>query len=164
VFDFMTARWGDQILGADGSLDRQAVARIAFRNPTEMEALMAMTTPAVDAAVRTRIESVIGTNRVVVLEAALFASGSHFYGMAGLVVVDAPEMLALERLVRGRGMDKADARVRIARQLSREQRLAGADYVIDNGGDFAHLEAQLGPLWTWILDLTDDTYDRMGAT
>jgi dephospho-CoA kinase len=164
VFDSMMERWGDQILGADGALDRQAVARIAFHDPIEMQALMAMTTPAVDATVRARIEAVVGTNGLVVLEAALFAGGSHLYGMAGLVVVDAPETLALERLVRGRGMDEADAQVRMSRQLSREQRLAGADFVIDNGGDFAHLEAQLGPLWAWILDLPDDTYDRMGAT
>ena len=41
----------------------------------------------------------------------------------------------VDRLVRFRAMDEADARARIGRQVTREQRLAAADRVIDNSGD-----------------------------
>ena len=59
----------------------------------------------------------------------------------------------MERLVQFRGMDEADARARIARQATREERLAKADFVIDNSGDRASLEAQIGPLWAWMRGL-----------
>ena len=44
-------------------------------------------------------------------------------------------------------MAEDDARARIAKQISREERVAKADFVIDNGGDLPHLEAQLDELW-----------------
>jgi dephospho-CoA kinase len=47
-------------------------------------------------------------------------------------------------------MTEADARARIARQLSRDERLATADRVIDNSGDRAALEAQVDDLWAWL--------------
>ncbi len=64
-----------------------------------------------------------------------------------MVVVDAPPELQRERLVTSRGMDPADARARIARQATREQRLAVADEVLDNSGRLQDLERQVGELW-----------------
>jgi dephospho-CoA kinase len=61
--------------------------------------------------------------------------------------------VAVERLVRLRGMDEEDARARIARQATREERAAGADRIIDNAGDLAALEAQVDDLWAWLTAL-----------
>ena len=72
---------------------------------------------------------------------------------AAVIVVDVPIEVAVERLVTFRAMDEADARARIAKQITREERLAGADRVIDNGGDLAHLEAQIDELWAWLQTL-----------
>ena len=47
-------------------------------------------------------------------------------------------------------MAEADARARIAKQITREERVAQADRVIDNGGDLADLEAQIDDLWAWL--------------
>ena len=72
-------------------------------------------------------------------------------GLARVVVVDCPTEVAVERLVEARGMDEADARARIAAQPSREERLAIADYVVDNGSTLAHVAAEVDALWEWLV-------------
>jgi dephospho-CoA kinase len=67
-----------------------------------------------------------------------------------VIVVDTPVEVAVERLVRFRGLAEDDARARIGRQATREQRLALADRVIDNGGDTAALAGQVEQTWVWL--------------
>ena len=67
--------------------------------------------------------------------------------LAAVVVVDAPTELALQRLVRHRGMAEDDARARIDAQPDRQARLAGADLVVDNSGDVDHLRAEVDRVW-----------------
>jgi dephospho-CoA kinase len=52
-----------------------------------------------------------------------------------------------------RGFDEADARARISRQASREDRLAKADFVVDNSGAPEDLDAQIDRLWDWLISL-----------
>jgi dephospho-CoA kinase len=66
-------------------------------------------------------------------------------------VVDCPEDVALRRLVEERGMDEGDARRRMAAQVSRADRLAAADVVIDNSGSLAELERQVGEVWAGLV-------------
>jgi dephospho-CoA kinase len=54
-----------------------------------------------------------------------------------------------------RGFSEADARARVARQASREQRVEAADYVVDNSGTIEALDAELDRLWAWIGSLAD---------
>ena len=61
-----------------------------------------------------------------------------------------PTDIALERLLSQRHMDRADAEARIRAQISREERLKEADFVVDNSGDRAALEAEVARLWDWL--------------
>ncbi len=70
-----------------------------------------------------------------------------------VLVVDLPVELAVERLVGLRGMDEQDARARIAKQMTREERLAKADRVIDNSGDLAALAGRVDEVWDWLQEL-----------
>ena len=74
-------------------------------------------------------------------------------GMAAVIVVDTPEEVAVDRLVRYRGFSEADARARIAAQIGREERRAIADVVIDNTGDREQLAAQVGQAWSRLQEL-----------
>jgi dephospho-CoA kinase len=69
--------------------------------------------------------------------------------------VDTPPELALDRLVSDRGMSVADAKARMASQPDRSDRLDGADLVIDNAGDPAHLEAEVDRVWAALLGLRE---------
>src|SRR5262249_34751330 len=63
-----------------------------------------------------------------------------------VLVVDCPEALQVERVVRRSGLSEAEARAIIAAQATRERRLAAADDVIDNGGAPEALSAQVSRL------------------
>jgi dephospho-CoA kinase len=154
VFAAMVARFGDRILAADGALDRQAVADIVFRDPEELKALNAIVHPAVGVEIFRRIEEQTSTDNVVVLDIPLLVEGGR-YRAGGVLVVDTPVDVAVRRLVEQRGMDEADARARIANQVSREKRLEKADFVVDNGGTPAHLDAEVDRAWAWIQSLPD---------
>ncbi len=67
-------------------------------------------------------------------------------------MVDCPTEIALERLISQRGFDRSDAEARIRAQISREERVKEADYVLDNSGDLAALEVEVEKLWDWLLD------------
>ncbi len=153
----LAARFGDSIIRPDGELDRPALAAVAFGDPEELKALNAIVHPAVGRAIRERIEAHVGTDRIVILDVPLMAEndGKSRYAVTAVIVVDTPVDVAVERLIRYRGFDETDARSRIGRQATREQRLAIADRVIDNGGTSAQLEAQIDDLWAWILTLPE---------
>ena len=91
----MVERWGDAIVRTDGELDRQAVADIVFNDQNELAAIHAMTNVPMEEEIYARVSAHHGTDRVVVLEAALFAGGPKLYGITGLLVVDTPDESAV---------------------------------------------------------------------
>lgn len=149
VFNAIVERFGAEMVSADGSLDRLALAALVFPDPELLKVLNGLTHPAIGAAIRNEMRTHLGSDRVVVLDVPLLIENTR-YPVVGVAVVDLPIETAVERLVTFRGMNEADARARIARQATREERLATADYVVDNSGDRDELDAQIGPLWDWM--------------
>lgn len=147
VLAAMVERWGSTILFPDGTLDRKAMARIVFADADELKALEAIVHPALRREIERRIDTHRDTDDVVVLDMALIVEKDNPYGAAEIIVVDLPHDLAVHRLVGDRGFDEADARQRIDAQVSRDDRLAIADHVIDNSGDLDELERQVDALW-----------------
>ena len=96
--------------------------------------------------IQRQIDEHRSTDRVVVLDFPLLGENPR-KGLAATIVVDIPVDVAVERLVDQRGMDEDDARARINSQISRDERLATATHVLDNGGDRDSLTAQVDELW-----------------
>lgn len=149
VLEAMVAHFGPGILGPDGRLLRQAVADLVFNDAEALKALNAIVHPAVGAEIAERLGREAEGDRVVVLDVPLLVESGRD-DMAALLVVDADPDVAVERLVRQRGFDEADARARIARQASRDERLARADFVIHNDGTREELDPQIEAAWEWI--------------
>jgi len=144
-------RFGPGILNADGTVDRPALAALVFGDPVALTDLNAITHPAIGVAMIERRRSIPTDGSVVVFAIPLLTSlHREMMGLDAVVVVDCPADVALERLVELRGMDRADAEARIAAQISREERLRGADFVIDNSSSQAHLRAEVERLWGWL--------------
>jgi len=61
--------------------------------------------------------------------------------------------LQVQRLTTFRGFEEADARARISRQATRQERLDKADFVVDNSGELEDLGPQIDLLWMWLLSL-----------
>lgn len=140
-------RFGPGVVAGDGSLDRAALAGIVFADPPSLADLNAIVHPPVRGAIAERVAELAGSEAVVVLEIPLLVESGRYYGESAVIVVDCSEEVALRRLVEDRGMDESDARLRMAAQVSRADRLAAADLIIDNSGSRADLEAQIARLW-----------------
>jgi dephospho-CoA kinase len=164
VLAAMAERFGEHILLDDGALDRAAVAKIVFNDEAALKDLNGIVHPAMQSEIQRQIDEQRHTDRVVVLDFPLLGENPR-KGLAATIVVDIPVEVAVERLVAQRGMDEADARARINSQLSREERLATATHVIDNGGDRDSLAAQVDALWTQLQQLppVDDGDAAAGA-
>jgi dephospho-CoA kinase len=152
VLQQMAERFGPQVIAADGSLDRAAVAGIVFADPEALKALNGIVHPAVGAEMNRRVMAELATDHVVVMDIPLLTENPR-EGLQGKIVVDVPVDVQVERLVRYRGFDEADARARIAKQATRDQRLEGADFVVDNSGDLDALAPQIERLWAWLMSL-----------
>jgi dephospho-CoA kinase len=155
VFGAIVERFGPGVVGPDGELDRPALAAIVFGDPEALKELNALVHPAVGAEVVRRVAEQQGTDRVVVLDVPLLVESGR-YRASGVIVVDVPQDMAVARLARDRGMPEDDARARMTRQVSREERLAKADFVIDNRGTPEDLDEAVDRAWAWIATLPDE--------
>jgi dephospho-CoA kinase len=151
VLAAMVERFGAGILGADGTLNRQAVADLVFPDSEALAALSAIVHPAVSAEIARRMDVEASTDHVVVLDVPLLVESGRD-DMAGLIVLDVDPDIAVHRLMADRGMTEADARARMARQASRDERRARADQVIDNSGTLDDLRRRVEEVWAWIGD------------
>jgi len=149
VFEAMVAEFGPSIVRPDGALDRQAVADLVFNDADALKALNAIVHPAVGAEIAERMQREAETDHVVILDVPLLVESGRD-DMGGLLVVDVDPEVAVQRVVDQRGMREEDVRARIAKQVSREERLAKADHVIDNSGTPADLEREVDRAWNWI--------------
>lgn len=141
-------RWGAGVLDAQGRLDRAALRRIVFRDPRERAGLEEIVHPAV-AALREQefARAAAAGEPLVVADVPLLFEVGMEDQFDLVVLVDAPEPLRLERLVRDRGLDPKEARSMIAAQVPSEQKRARADMVIDNTGSVAELQARARSVW-----------------
>jgi dephospho-CoA kinase len=144
-------RFGTEILDADGTIDRKALAALAFANEENRLALNAITHPAIGIAMIEARDALAETDHIVVLAIPLLtALHRETVKLHKVVVVDCPTDVALERLLSQRGFDRADAEARIQAQISREERVKEADYVLDNSGDREALAGEVATLWDWL--------------
>lgn len=140
----------DEVLLADGSLDRSALARIAFSSLESTRRLNAIVHPAVAREVGPALREIRlmpDQPEVVVLEVPLLAEAPVFAEMADEVLaIVAPLELRVARAA-GKGMSEADARRRIAVQATDAERAELADDVIVNDGGEEEFLAELARYW-----------------
>ncbi|HBQ52208.1 MAG: dephospho-CoA kinase [Actinobacteria bacterium] len=152
VYLKMVELFGPEVVASDKSLDRAAIATRVFSDSNLLKTLNELIHPIVRRVMNERIESFRETDKVVVLDIPLLVENPR-EGLDGVLVVDLDVDLALGRLVEQRNMSVEDANARIAKQATREQRLAIADHVIDNSGDRTQLEEKVETAWSWIQSL-----------
>jgi dephospho-CoA kinase len=148
----MVERFGPAIVDEHGALIRAAVAEIVFADPAALKDLNKIVHPAVGLEIARRLAEEADTDHLVVLDIPLLVEGGRD-DLVGIVVVDVDPEVALRRLVEHRGMREDDARARMARQATREERLAKADIVIDNSGTPDELARAVADAWPRIVAL-----------
>ena len=143
----VVAAFGEEVLAADGSLDRPKLGDKVFADEQQRARLNGIIHPRVGARMA-ELEAAAGPAAIVVHDVPLITENQLAAGYDLVVVVDVPPRVQLDRLVRHRGLTREQARARMAAQASRADRLAIASIVIDNSGSLAELDRLAGELWT----------------
>jgi len=170
VYAEIVRAFGADVVAPDGRLDRAKLATLAFQGGRINE-LNAIVHPAVIAEQQRWMESVFAKDpaAVAVIESALIfeverdarARGENETLLADwrrridrVVVITAPDELKIQRYAARispsdatRAAAEADARVRLAHQIPDAEKIARADYVLDNTGDESALRVQVEALW-----------------
>jgi dephospho-CoA kinase len=152
IYEKMIELFGSEVVAADQSLDRTAIAKKVFTDESLLKTLNQLVHPVVKRVMNERVESFRDTEKVVILDIPLLVENPR-EGLDGVLVVDLDAEIAVKRLVEQRNMSAEDARARIAKQATREQRLAIANHVIDNSGDRNALSQKIEIAWSWIKSL-----------
>jgi dephospho-CoA kinase len=139
--------FGREVLAADGSLDRAALAAIVFHDDTQRTRLNAIVHPLIGERTA-RLLAEAAEDAVVVHDVPLLVENGLAPVYHLVVVVDTPVEERVRRLVSSRGMAEADVRARIATQASDGARRAAADVWLDNSGPHERVVAAVDELWT----------------
>lgn len=142
----LVAAFGSEILLPDGSLDRSALAEVAFSDEEKRATLNAIVHPLV-ARRRSELIAAASEDAVVVEDIPLLVESQMAPLFPLVVVVHADLEVRVRRLVQSRGMAEAGVRARIAAQASEEQRRAVADVWLDNSGSPGELIERVRELW-----------------
>jgi dephospho-CoA kinase len=147
--DAIVQRWGVEVVAPDGTLNRAALRRVVFGDPGQLEELNQIVHPEVEH-LRQRLVTRARErgDRVVICDIPLLFERHLVDSFDRIILVDAPRPLRLDRLLRDRGLQEAEAMSMIAAQMPAELKRARADIVIDNDGTIGDLERKVQDAWT----------------
>jgi len=134
--------FGNGVVGPDGALNRAAMRALAFEDPDARKRLEAILHPMIRAESE-RLCLAATAPYVVLVVPLLIESGTYRQRVRRLCVVDCPEAVQVARVMQRSGLEERQVRAIMAAQATRAERLTAADDVIDNGGGYEQLAAQV---------------------
>jgi len=148
----IVAHFGEEVLGADGALDRAALRRRISVDAEARKALEAITHPAIREGAAKALADLAQTGvPAAVVEAALLVETGSWRTYPFLIVVSCDPEVQLRRLMARDGQGEAEARALIATQLPMGEKERVATHVIRNDGDLDALEAEVDRVWAEIV-------------
>jgi dephospho-CoA kinase len=151
----VVAAFGEKVLTPAGELDRPAMGALVFGDEQARRRLEAIIHPRVRAR-GAQVEAQAGPDAVVVHDIPLLAETGQADRFDAVIVVDVPVETQVDRMVRLRGMSRADAEARVAAQADRAQRRAVATYVIENTGTLEDLRNRVTEVFEEVLARSGD--------
>jgi dephospho-CoA kinase len=149
------AEFGREILNADGSINRRALAAVVFNNPARLEKLNSFVHPPVRARTRKLLEDFARTNPsgLAVVEAAILVETGSYRNYDKLIVAACRPDQQVERAMSRDHLTRDEALARMSRQMPLEEKVKYADYVIDTSGTKDHTLDQTRALFRSLSDL-----------
>ncbi len=132
-------QFGDGVLAADGSLNRAALAQVAFSSEENRKLLESILHPLIQ---QLALEKVQGLTGIVVYTIPLFVESNSKLKFDKVVTISCDESVRIQRLVSSRGMTEVEAASRIKAQATDVEREAVADIVIDSNCELSELLAK----------------------
>ncbi len=145
--------WGPRVLGADGRVDRSAIAKIVFADPAQRERLEGLVHPLVKASRAVVIRAAVGRGaRAAVIDAPLLFEAGVDKECDAVIFVDAPRALRLQRVREMRGWDEGELDRREAAQMPLEEKRRRSQEVVVNEGGREDLERAVSAALDRILE------------
>jgi dephospho-CoA kinase len=146
--------FGDDVLNADGSLDRSALGSIVFANRKQLDALNAIVHPLVKERTRELLQG-MSSDAIVIYNVPLLVEAAVDHDFDIVITVEAPEEEQIKRMVSQRGMSESEAKARISTQAKPVERAARADRILSSNQDIHLLMRDADALWREILKLAE---------
>ena len=144
----VVAAFGQEILTADGEIDRRKLGAIVFGDPNQLERLNGIMHPLMARMVEERKVALQASGEAVaVVEAAVLFEAGWDSLVDEVWTTDAPVEVVVERLHVRNGLSPEEARKRINSQMPAEERNGRSDVVVDNSTDMSALERAVKGLW-----------------
>lgn len=145
AIESIRAAFGTDMIGADGALERDKMRKLAFGDRKAREKLEAILHPLIRDESARRLKNVKSAYAICVVP-LLVEHGIDRSRYQRVLVVDCTEEQQIARVMRRSGLAESDVRDILAAQVTREQRLAEANDVIDNSGTLEAVVRQVAEL------------------
>ena len=143
----IASHFGQDLIRPDGSLDRAALRRIVFDQERERNWLEALLHPLIRESILDMLEQLDADGHpYAVLASPLLLETDQHLLVNRIILVDVPESVQIERTMQRDGIQEAQVRQILAAQMTREERLSHADFVLDNSGAQEALSAAVAAL------------------
>nr|WP_317331221.1 dephospho-CoA kinase [uncultured Romboutsia sp.] len=134
-------QFGDSIKNKDGSLNRKALGNIVFNDDNKLIELNNLTHPKIKEKILNEIEKAKLYNKyIVAIDAPLLIEGGYLDIVDKVLVITCNEDIQINRIQKRDNCSKEEALSRISSQISQEDKVKYADYVLDNSGDLKELK------------------------
>ena len=133
--------FGAQCLTASGGLDRDRMRALVFADDAARKRLEGILHPLIRVELEAQVRAATSAY-VIAMIPLLIESANYRQRVDRVLVVDCDETQQIERVAQRSGLEAAQVRAIMARQVSRESRLAAADDILDNSGGLATMRLQ----------------------
>jgi dephospho-CoA kinase len=152
ILSRIAARFGEEVMTPDGSLDRAALRAKVLADPTALTELNRIVHPEVHRRRKLLLDQACARgDRIVVTDIPLLFEAADPREFDAVVLVDAPEPVRRARLLASRALSPEQADRMIEAQLPSAPKRARSDFVIDNAGSLAALESDASAVWKALL-------------
>lgn len=152
VYREIVEAFGPDVVRSDGSLDRSALASRIFVDPVARQRLNAVIHPRVRERIRQEVADLqarIPAGAIIVLDVPLLLDTAprDTFPVEGVIVVAIDEATQIARFRARTGLSEVEARGRLRAQRPLREKVAEADWVIDNNGSPEETRRQVEALW-----------------
>jgi dephospho-CoA kinase len=148
VLGAIRARFGGGVFTKTGELDRKALGAIVFQDETARRDLNAIVHPRVAELAQERMQGLAAAGAPLVLyDVPLLYESSLDRALPSVIVVSAPPEVQRARLIGRDGLSPSEIEARVAAQMPLSEKVARADFVIDNGGSLEATREQVASVY-----------------
>ena len=152
--------FGPEVLDLSGDVNRTKLGKIVFSDPLARQQLNDIVHPEIHRISRQLAQSKVKNqaDSIIVIESPLLIESGGYRSVDYVVLVSATPDQQIVRLMKrsleqNKTMTQLDAEKRIAAQMSLKEKMAYADYIVDNQGDLTELGKQVDQLWLILTNL-----------